>query len=120
VDGSVFSTIDLSAGQRKRLALVHALLEQRPIMLFDEWATDQALMFRRVFSTEFLPELKRQSKTLIVISHDDRYFSVADNVIGLSQGKIVQRTTGSAFIENGDALWGTDPKSGNAKFAEHS
>ncbi|MGS0897003.1 cyclic peptide export ABC transporter [Burkholderia stagnalis] len=95
-DGA-FSTIDLSAGQRKRLALVHAMLEQRPIMMFDEWAADQDPTFRRVFYTEFLPELKRQGKTLIVVSHDDRYFDVADRVIRLENGRIIQSADGASF-----------------------
>ncbi|MFT4065556.1 cyclic peptide export ABC transporter [Paraburkholderia sp.] len=95
-DGA-FSTIDLSTGQRKRLALIHAMLEQRPIMMFDEWAADQDPTFRRVFYTEFLPELKRQGKTLIVVSHDDRYFNVADRVIRLEGGRIVQSAAGASF-----------------------
>ncbi|MFT4067706.1 cyclic peptide export ABC transporter [Paraburkholderia sp.] len=95
-DGT-FSTIDLSTGQRKRLALIHAMLEQRPIMMFDEWAADQDPTFRRVFYPEFLPELKRQGKTLIVVSHDDRYFDVADRVIRLENGKIVQSSAGASF-----------------------
>lgn len=84
VDGA-FSTLDLSAGQRKRLALVHAFLEQRPLMLFDEWAADQ----RRVFYEELLPDLKRQGKTLIVVSHDDRFFHHADQLVQLRNGRVV-------------------------------
>ncbi|WP_042338947.1 cyclic peptide export ABC transporter [Paraburkholderia ferrariae] len=95
-DGA-FSTVDLSTGQRKRLALIHAMLEQRPVMMFDEWAADQDPTFRRVFYTEFLPELKRQGKTLIVVSHDDRYFDVADKVVRLENGKIIQTAAGAAF-----------------------
>jgi putative ATP-binding cassette transporter len=72
---------------------VHAMLEERPVMMFDEWAADQDPTFRRVFYNEFLPELKRQGKTLIVISHDDRFFDTADRVIRLSGGKIVETTT---------------------------
>ncbi len=59
-------------------------------MMFDEWAADQDPTFRRVFYTELLPDLKRQGKTLIVISHDDRYFDVADRVIRLSAGRIAE------------------------------
>ena len=95
IEDSAFSTVDLSTGQRKRLALIHAMLEQRPIMMFDEWAADQDPTFRRVFYTEFLPELKRQGKTLIVVSHDDRYFDVADRLIRLENGRIVQLAEGS-------------------------
>ena len=84
-DGT-FSTTDVSTGQRKRLALVHALLENRPVMMFDEWAADQDPGFRSVFYRELLPELKRQGKTLIVVSHDDRYFGVADRVVRMSGG----------------------------------
>ncbi|WP_347556851.1 cyclic peptide export ABC transporter [Robbsia sp. KACC 23696] len=96
-DGA-FSTTDLSTGQRKRLALVHAMLEQRPIMMFDEWAADQDPTFRRFFYRAFLPELKRQGKTLIVVSHDDRYFDVADKVVRLENGKIIQTSRGDAFV----------------------
>ncbi|MCY1338286.1 ABC transporter ATP-binding/permease protein YojI [compost metagenome] len=76
-DGS-FTTTDLSTGQRKRLALINAWLDDRPVLVFDEWAADQDPSFRRVFYTELLPELKRQGRTIIVISHDDRYFDIAD------------------------------------------
>ncbi|MBN3724547.1 cyclic peptide export ABC transporter [Burkholderia sp. Ac-20379] len=98
IEDGVFSTIDLSTGQRKRLALVHAMLEQRPVMMFDEWAADQDPTFRRVFYTVFLPELKRQGKTLIVVSHDDRYFHVADRVIRIERGQIIQSSKGSEFV----------------------
>jgi putative ATP-binding cassette transporter len=90
VRDGMFSTTDLSTGQRKRLALVHAYLEGRPVMVLDEWAADQDPTFRRIFYTEILPDLKRQGKTLIVISHDDRYFDAADRYIRLEDGKIVE------------------------------
>lgn len=86
-DGKL-STTELSQGQRKRLALLTAYLEDRPIYLFDEWASDQDPMFREIFYTEFLPKLKHQGKTIWVISHDDHYFQVADRVIKLDYGKI--------------------------------
>ncbi|NWA03089.1 cyclic peptide export ABC transporter [Pseudomonas gingeri] len=86
-DGS-FTTTDLSTGQRKRLALINAWLDQRPVLVFDEWAADQDPAFRRVFYTELLPELKQQGKTIIVISHDDRYFSVADQLVRMQAGQI--------------------------------
>ncbi|GAC1037756.1 pyoverdine export ABC transporter PvdE [Pseudomonas sp. No.117] len=87
-DGA-FTTTDLSTGQRKRLALVNAWLEERPVLVFDEWAADQDPAFRRVFYTELLPELKRLGKTLIVISHDDRYFDMADQLVQLRAGQLV-------------------------------
>ena len=82
------STIALSQGQRKRLSLLTAYLEERPIYLFDEWASDQDPMFRELFYTEFLPQLKHQGKTIFVISHDDHYFHVADRMIKLDYGTI--------------------------------
>ncbi|AFE10444.1 ABC transporter ATP-binding protein [Corallococcus coralloides DSM 2259] len=89
IDGGVLSTTELSLGQRKRLALLTAYLEDRPIYLFDEWAADQDPAFKAVFYTELLPELKRKGKTVVVISHDDRYFGVADRVLRLDAGKLV-------------------------------
>ena len=91
VDG-MFSTTDLSTGQRKRLALVHAWLEDRPVVMFDEWAADQDPEFRNVFYRDLLPELKREGRTLIVVSHDDRYFDVADRVIRMSAGRVVEES----------------------------
>jgi putative ATP-binding cassette transporter len=87
VDGA-FTTTDLSTGQRKRLALVNAWLEERPVLVFDEWAADQDPTFRRIFYTELLPDLKRLGKTIIVISHDDRYFDVADQLIRMEAGRV--------------------------------
>ncbi|MGE7955440.1 cyclic peptide export ABC transporter [Pseudomonas sp. NPDC089530] len=88
-DGA-FTTTDLSTGQRKRLALVNAWLEERPVLVFDEWAADQDPAFRRIFYTELLPDLKRLGKTIVVISHDDRYFDIADQLVRLHAGKVVQ------------------------------
>ncbi len=89
VDG-VFSTTDLSTGQRKRLALLQVWTEGRPVLVFDEWAADQDPAFRRVFYTELLPSLKAMGKTIIVISHDDRYFDVADHLLRLTAGTVGQ------------------------------
>ena len=90
VEDGVLSTLDLSQGQRKRLALLTAYLEDRPIYLFDEWAADQDPLFKEIFYHELLPELKAKGKALIVISHDDRYYHVADNIIKLDSGKLQQ------------------------------
>ncbi|WP_040818636.1 ATP-binding cassette domain-containing protein [Nocardia jiangxiensis] len=86
------STIALSQGQRKRLALLTALLEDRQIYVFDEWAADQEPRFREVFYTEILAGLKRRGKTVIVITHDDRYFDHADQIVKLDFGKVVEAT----------------------------
>ncbi|MEL6161605.1 MAG: cyclic peptide export ABC transporter [Cyanobacteria bacterium J06627_32] len=88
VENGRISTTALSQGQRKRLALLTAYLEDRPIYLFDEWAADQDPTFRQIFYTQLLPELKQRGKTVLVISHDDHYFSVADRIIKLNYGQV--------------------------------
>ena len=85
-----FTTVDLSTGQRKRLAFIVSVLEDRPIMVFDEWAADQDPSFRRFFYQEVLPSLRRQGKTLVVVTHDDRYFSTADRVLQMDYGQLVE------------------------------
>ncbi len=85
-----FTTIDLSQGQRKRLALITAYLEDRPIYVFDEWAADQDPQYKEVFYRKLLPDLRARGKTVIVITHDDRYFHLGDQVIKLEDGKIAQ------------------------------
>lgn len=88
IDNSRLSTTALSQGQRKRLALLTAYLEDRPIYLFDEWASDQDPLFKDFFYTQLLPQLRNQGKTVLVISHDDRYFHLADRIVKLDYGKI--------------------------------
>ena len=88
-----FSTTDLSQGQRKRLGLLTAYLEDRPIYVFDEWAADQDPQFKAVFYKQLLPELRTKGKTVFVITHDDRYYHLADRVIKLDDGQIVSDIT---------------------------
>jgi putative ATP-binding cassette transporter len=85
-----FSTLALSEGQKKRLALVVAFLEDRDIYLFDEWAADQDPVFKQVFYLNILPELRARDKAVVVISHDDRYFHVADQVLFMEEGKLIR------------------------------
>lgn len=96
VVGGVLSTTAVSQGQRKRLALLAAYLEDRPIYLFDEWAADQDPHFKDVFYRELLPELRSRGKTVIAITHDDRYFDLADRVLKLEDGRLVASQTSSS------------------------
>jgi putative ATP-binding cassette transporter len=93
IKDAAFSTLDLSQGQRKRLALLVAYLEDRPFYVFDEWAADQDPLFRDVFYQQLLPELKAKRKTVLVITHDDHYFHLADRCIKLDYGQIVESGT---------------------------
>lgn len=88
VKHGVFSTTNLSSGQRKRLALVNAHMEKKPVYIFDEWAADQDPLFRNVFYTKILPKLRDQGKLIIAVSHDDRYFNIADRLVVVNNGKI--------------------------------
>jgi putative pyoverdin transport system ATP-binding/permease protein len=97
VDGRL-STTALSQGQRKRLALLTAFLEDRPIYVFDEWAADQDPVFRDIFYLQILPELKRRGKSVLVISHDDRYYGMADRLIKLEYGKIMREVSDAPEI----------------------
>ncbi|QGM46679.1 cyclic peptide export ABC transporter [Methylocystis heyeri] len=88
IDGGRFSTIDLSRGERKRLALLAACLSDSPFFLFDEWAADQDPKFRDFFYRRLLPDLKARGKTVIVITHDDRYFRFCDRRLHLTVGQL--------------------------------
>ncbi len=87
IDGR-FSTIDLSKGQRKRLALLAAYIEDRPYYVFDEWAADQDPVFKETFYRELLPGLKARGKTVLVISHDTHYAGIADRLLHFEDGRI--------------------------------
>jgi len=93
IKNGALSTTALSQGQRKRLALLTAYLEDRSFYLFDEWASDQDPLFKEIFYTQLLPELKARGKTVLVITHDDKYFYLADRFIKLDYGKIEQGHT---------------------------
>lgn len=86
-DGA-FSSVDLSAGQRKRLALITALLEDKPVLILDEWAADQDPHFRTVFYEKILPALRAEGKMVICVTHDDRWFGLADQVLHMEEGRL--------------------------------
>jgi putative ATP-binding cassette transporter len=84
----VISDTNLSFGQRGRINLFRALLEDKSIYLFDEWAANQDPHFREKFYSEIIPMLKQKGKTVILISHDDKYYHLADRVVTFSSGRI--------------------------------
>lgn len=89
----VFSNINLSTGQRKRIAMIVSRLEDREIYIFDEWAAEQDPEFRQYYYYTLLPKLKSENKTLIIVSHDDsQFFSTADRVIKMEHGKLFEIT----------------------------
>jgi putative pyoverdin transport system ATP-binding/permease protein len=97
INGNSYSTINLSTGQRKRLALLQCYLEDLPIYLFDEWAADQDPEYRHFFYRTLLPEMKKEGKIVIAITHDDHYFDVADKVIKMNQGQLETQLQLSTF-----------------------
>jgi len=111
IRNGALSTTAVSQGQRKRLALLTAYLEDRPFYVFDEWAADQDPHFKNVFYTQLLPELKARGKTVLVISHDDRYFHVADRILKLDYGKLVSTPVaqGNGHTSLHHASRGRDP-----------
>ncbi|MBY6262558.1 ATP-binding cassette domain-containing protein [Azospirillum sp. 412522] len=90
IDGRAFTTVDLSQGQKKRLALIAALLERKPVLVLDEWAADQSPYFRRKFYREIIPWLKARGITVIAVTHDDAYFDAADVQLQVDRGGIRQ------------------------------
>ena len=85
-----FSSFELSSGQRKRLAYVIARMEDRPVFIFDEWAADQDPEFKEYFYLQMLCQLKKEGKTVIVVTHDDRYYSHADKIYQMESGKMYE------------------------------
>ncbi len=84
-----FANQELSTGQRKRLALIISLLEDKQIYVFDEWAADQDPSFREFFYETLLPEMKRGGKTVVAATHDERYFHVGDRVLKMEAGRFI-------------------------------
>lgn len=91
---------DLSKGQQKRLALIYALLEDKDVMVMDEWAAEQDPVFRAFFYKKIIPELKEMGKTVIVVTHDDAYFDCGERLIKFDYGQIVSDTHAKAVVQN--------------------
>jgi len=87
-DGNRFASINLSAGQRKRLALICSMLEKKPVLVLDEFAADQDPDFKRRFYTQIIPYLKMQEFTLVAITHDDNYYQYADKLYKMDSGRL--------------------------------
>jgi putative ATP-binding cassette transporter len=95
-----FSTLDLSTGQRKRLALINALIENKPILVLDEWAADQDPYFRKKFYTEIIPLLNKEHFTILAVTHDDHYYRCADKLFRMDYGRLVEDATLAAVQES--------------------
>lgn len=89
LEDGIFTNLNLSTGQKKRVALMVALLEGKKFIVLDEWASDQDPEFRKYFYREIIPSLKEIGKTIIAITHDDQYFDVADQVLVMEKGKLL-------------------------------
>jgi putative ATP-binding cassette transporter len=95
VKDGCLSNVAMSQGQRKRLGLLLSVVENKQILILDEWAADQDPSFRKVFYEELLPLLKLQGYTIFAISHDDKYFHHADRILEMKQGALVQNDAGN-------------------------
>lgn len=100
IKNGVLSTTDLSVGQRKRLALLNVYLSPSPLVLLDEWAADQDPRFRQFFYHELLPEMKKMGKTIIAITHDDKYFDCADRIFRFDAGVMSEITKNNSVSGN--------------------
>jgi ABC-type siderophore export system fused ATPase/permease subunit len=89
ITDGVFSNLKFSTGQKKRLALIVALLEKRQVIILDEWAADQDPEFRHLFYEKIIPMFRAMGKTVIAITHDDHYYQSADHLLQLVNGQLV-------------------------------
>jgi putative ATP-binding cassette transporter len=102
-DGKILD-LKLSKGQKKRVALLLALAEDRDIIMLDEWAADQDPHFRREFYQVLLPLMKEMGKTLFAISHDDHYFQHADRLLEMRGGQLSELTGNERELATRDAV----------------
>lgn len=98
IENDMLSTTSLSTGQRKRLALLISLLEDKQFYLFDEWAAGQDPYYKNIFYKRILPDMKAMGKTLFIVTHDEQYFDCADRILFLQEGKLVDKTLSNDVI----------------------
>jgi putative ATP-binding cassette transporter len=96
IENKMFSTTNLSTGQKKRLALISVLMENKPILVLDEWAADQDPGFRKKFYLEIIPALKKSGLTILAITHDDNYYHCADRLFKMDAGQLTEQLISKA------------------------
>ena len=104
LDNGRIVDLKLSKGQKKRVALLLALAEERDIILLDEWAADQDPHFRREFYQLLLPLMQQMGKTVFAISHDDHYFQHADRLLEMRSGQLTELTGEERELATRDAV----------------
>ncbi|TRX32543.1 cyclic peptide export ABC transporter [Flavobacterium sp. ZT3R18] len=104
-DKEVSARRKFSKGQSKRMSLIFALLEKKPVLVLDEWAADQDPHFRKYFYEQLLPKLKSEGKTIIAVTHDDAYFHLADRIIKFDYGNVVKDIRTTSKVELTENLW---------------
>ncbi|HGV3452143.1 multidrug ABC transporter permease/ATP-binding protein [Raoultella planticola] len=104
LDNGRIVDLKLSKGQKKRVALLLALAEERDIILLDEWAADQDPHFRREFYQLLLPLMQQMGKTVFAISHDDHYFQHADRLLEMRGGQLTELTGEERELATRDAV----------------
>lgn len=92
IEGGRISARALSTGQRERLAMVVARLRDRPILLFDEATAAQDPELRAFFYDTLLPRLRDAGKLVLVVTHDEQHFGLADRLLRLEDGRVVADT----------------------------
>lgn len=90
----------LSGGQKQRVAIVRALCMHPEILLFDEvTAALDPEMVREVL--DVMLDLAKQGKTMLIVTHEMQFAkAVADKVIFIDQGKIVEEAAPEEFFEH--------------------
>ncbi|MBO9586224.1 MAG: cyclic peptide export ABC transporter [Flavobacterium sp.] len=96
---------NFSKGQSKRMSMIFALLENKPILILDEWAADQDPHFRKYFYEKLIPKLKKEGKTIVAVTHDDAYFKYADRIIKFDYGQIVMDVKIEDKLLSTENLW---------------
>ena len=94
-----------SKGQSKRMSMIFSLLEKKPVLVLDEWAADQDTHFRKYFYEVLIPELKKQGKTIIAVTHDDAYFKYADRIVKFNYGEIEKDFLVKESVLASENLW---------------
>ena len=91
---------ELSGGQKQRVAIVRALAMHPEILLFDEvTAALDPEMVREVL--DVMLDLAKQGRTMIIVTHEMQFArAIADRVIFLDGGKIVEESTPEAFFDH--------------------
>ena len=90
----------LSGGEKQRVAIARALAHNPPLILADEPTGNLDADTGRAILSLLKSLIDGSGKTMVIVSHSDVVAGMADRVLAMEDGKLVERIRGDGYVNN--------------------